>query len=266
MNTQEAKSLVESDFKRRFNGSKRLKAILEKVENGRADYGEAQSFAEEIGALLIKALRSQPLESLPREEVAEGIIRQMLKQNRTLASEVAETVQTELNRASRLSIKAKPPNFKESRIDGLVDLVKEAETEEAFLIATGEPVQTYTQSVIDEWVKTNASFQKKLGLGTSTIVRRWSGSFPSHDTNHTDWCKDLAGAYPYGDNSKVPKDVWRRHRGCRCQVLFYPSGSVTGNITALAKGERDTEQVLWNTGKKSSGINARARINKLMSE
>lgn len=46
------------------------------------------------------------------------------------------------------------------------------------------------------------------------MIRRTSVS----DT--CNWCKNLAGTYEYPDN--VPKDVYRRHENCRCQVTYDP--------------------------------------------
>ena len=45
------------------------------------------------------------------------------------------------------------------------------------------------------------------------------------------------------------KKVFQRHEGCRCTVSYYPQGTDKGTITAITKGERDTNKVLWNTGK-----------------
>ena len=59
--------------------------------------------------------------------------------------------------------------------------------------------------------------------------------------------------------------MFARHTGCSCTVMYYPNGSVKGKITALAKGEKDTDKVLWNTGEVfSNSRNAELRRRRQM--
>ena len=74
-----------------------------------------------------------------------------------------------------------------------------------------EPVKNFTQSVVDNTIKANSEFQYKAGLRPK-IIRKEAG-------NCCDWCKEVVGVYEYPD---VPKDVWRRHRFCRCTVDYLP--------------------------------------------
>ena len=126
------------------------------------------------------------------------------------------------------------PKPNPEKVRGIQNLVAEAEDADAIAVALNEPVKTNVLQNVDEWVKTNADFQNDAGL-EPIIVRTWSGSYPSHDTKHTDWCESLAGTFEYG---KEPKDVYKRHNGCRCTVEYFPNAKSKGRITAMAKGEK----------------------------
>ena len=81
-----------------------------------------------------------------------------------------------------------------------------------------EPIKNFTQSVVDDTVKANVDFQYKLGMQPK-IIRKSTG-------NCCDWCEALVGEYDYPD--EVPKDVYRRHKFCRCTVEHRPVGKKVG--------------------------------------
>ena len=68
-------------------------------------------------------------------------------------------------------------------------------------------------------VRVNAETHHKLGLKPK-IIRRTSGSCCA-------WCDALAGVYAYPE---VPRDVYRRHRYCRCTVEYAPDGKRRQNV------------------------------------
>lgn len=238
---------VRNKFSALFDKDKVVEDAFKKIKTGTATYDDAQLFAESIGDILRQSFSSLIDEvgvDIDLELLADDVVAKMLEGNYRLSSLVCDVVQDNLNKAAGLGIKPKAPGLDKTRIEGITTLVKRAENENALRNALGEKVVNLTQSYVDDWVKTNADFQANLGM-EPMIVRKWSGSYPSHDTKHTDWCEKLAGVYRYPD---VPKNVFARHEGCRCTVSYYPEGSTKGKITALKKGEKDTNQVLWNTG------------------
>lgn len=64
---------------------------------------------------------------------------------------------------------------------------------------------------MDDTIKANAEFHYKARLSPK-IIR-------TSDGNCCDWCDGVVGEYKYPD---VPKDVYRRHKNCGCEVNYYP--------------------------------------------
>lgn len=227
-----------------FNQNKTVEAVFKRIRQGRATYKDASDFSEEIGKILAKVFKGIDLDGVDLNDLAYNIVGNAMKQNIALSDLTCESVQSILNESAGVGLKPVTPKKNPEKIKGIQDLVANAESEEAVRVALDEPVITNVMSNVDDWVRTNADFQGDAGM-KPIIVRTWSGSYPSHDTRHTDWCKDLAGTWEYGDE---PNDVYRRHNGCRCRVEYFPNKKAKGRITALSKGEKDTEKVLYNTG------------------
>lgn len=239
---------IRRSFSELFEKDKRIEAIYKKIRQGRATYADASLFAEEVGTILAKVYKGIDFATVDVNDLAENIVVNSLNQNIALTDLVCESVQSSLNEAAGVGMNPVKPYHDPSRVNGIKTLVEEAEDAEEIAIALNEPVITNAISNVDNWVKTNADFQYDAGM-QPRIVRTWSGSYPSHDTKHTDWCEDLAGEWNYGEQ---PSDVFRRHEGCRCTVEYFPSKKAQGRITAMAKGEKDTEGVMERTGKFTS--------------
>lgn len=171
------------------------------------------------------------------------VLEAYLREGHSLITLFAEVAQKNLNDAAGIGLKpmlTKPPD---ARIKALAKELS-AVAPEMLPEELKNAIPPELLSMVDAIVKYNADFQAKAGLHP-VIKRTWSGSYPSHDTKHTDWCKDLAGTYDY--DSRMDPRVFARHKGCRCKVEYFPDGSAEGRITALAKGEVDRNSVLWNT-------------------
>ncbi|MDU5952904.1 MAG: hypothetical protein E6Z06_08555 [Clostridiales bacterium] len=143
--------------------------------------------------------------------IAKRIIGPSLQYNYDLVGDYARDVQTLLNEQAGLSIKGIKPEINQDRIAGIINKISNYKTFDQAKWLLDEPVVNFSQSVVDDTVKANADFQYKAGLKPK-IIRTEAG-------NCCDWCKGLAGVYAYPD---VPKDVYRRHRFCRCTVDYYP--------------------------------------------
>ena len=235
-------------FAAEFARSPDIRKTFRLLENRAADYADAQRYAIAIGDIVKDCLRAEDYTGVNLYELAD-LIGNIAGQNDELVDMVCDTIQGQMNESVNIGIKPITPGAQESRIAGIKQLVQEADGNNAIYNAVTEGVVNTAQARVDQWVKTNAEFQAKSGLG-ATIVRVWSGSYPSHDTRHTDYCRQLAGVYQYRNGVvDSPNNVFARHEGCRCTVSYYPAGTSHGTITALSKGERDENQVLWNTGK-----------------
>ena len=235
---------VRKRFSALFEKDKTIESVYKKIRTGQATYADASLFSKEIGTILSDVFKSINLAGVDVNDLAYNIVGNALNQNIALSNLVCESVQSTLNEAAGIGMNPVHPKPNASKIKGIQNLVAEAEDEHAIAVALDEPVITNVMSNVDDWVRTNADFQADAGL-QPIIVRTWSGSYPSHDTKHTDWCESLAGTFNYGEE---PKDVYKRHEGCRCTVEYFPNKKSKGRITALTKGEKDTGRVLYNTG------------------
>ena len=206
---------------------------IRKLDDGIGTYEEVSKIAELAGDQT-----AQDLIAGYSDELLDAYMRA----GHEIVSMVGEQAQQNLNDAARIGIKPMKTKYPKAKTDNIIAEIAVTESE-AIPALISNTVPTVMMSMVDDLVQYNADFQAKSGM-EPVIVRTWSGSYPSHDTKHTDWCRNLAGEYKYGSE---PKRVYARHKGCRCRVEYFPDKSAKGRITALAKGEVDRTGVLWNT-------------------
>lgn len=238
---------VRDAFNKLFEQNKEIEGVYKKVRNGTATYTEAHKFADEVGKILAKVFDDK-IDAERLDDTALYIVENMLTQNVRLTSAVCEGVQDNLNAVAEIGLNPKAPNANalNDRVRRTVEGVSNVPDGGDVKAMLSDNTRTLTLAVVDSWVRSNADFQKKAGL-SPVIVRKWDGTRGTHDTKHTDKCADWAGTYEY-DSWTTPKEVFIRHRNCGCIVAYYPDKYTQGRITALAKGETDTDGVLWNTG------------------
>lgn len=206
---------------------------IEKLDSGTGTYEEVGKIAEVIGDKI--ALNVAP-------EYTAELLDSYAAAGHELISLAGEAAQTNLNQAAGIGIKPMTTHYPKAKVQKLNESLALLDAD----LLPGEisnSVPSLMLEMVDDIVQYNADFQAKAGL-KPVIVRTWSGSYPSNDTKHTDWCKRLAGTYDYGSE---PKEVYARHKGCRCKVEYFPNRTAMGRITALSKGEIDLNGVLWNT-------------------
>lgn len=206
---------------------------IEKLDSGKGTYADVGMIAELIGDNI--AMQVSPAYSAE-------LLDAYAMAGHEIISMAGEVAQTNLNSAAGIGIKPMTTSYPKAKVRALNESLAAVGSE-----MLPEEIQNSVPSLmlemVDDMVQYNADFQAKSGL-KPIIVRTWSGSYPSHDTKHTDWCRELAGTYEYGHE---PKNVYARHKGCRCKVEYFPSKSAKSRITALSKGEIDINGVLWNT-------------------
>lgn len=246
--TQELTEKVLSEFAKNIEANKRAKAILEKINAGEAVYKQAEEYAYQVGGALAKALRTavdgsilpdRPID----EELAEALLRQGLIRDHELVAKAAADVQYALNRKAGLGLNAMTAELNRDRVDGLIRQLSKAERAEDAIRQIEEPVRNFSQGVVDSTLKRNVEFQGRAGL-KPRIIR-------TAESNCCAWCSDLAGTYDYPN---VPKDVYRRHRYCRCSVDYDPgSGSLRQNV--WTKGWTDPEESAKIAARMQIGMN-----------
>lgn len=205
-----------TSFGTKLRGNEKLAALTDKLQNGTATYADAYEYALEVGTDLSDVFAEElSSDVLPDGKmyfnIANRVVRDPLTRAYNLIADECEGVQTQLNTAAGIALKAQRPEYPESRIKGFIDRISSEPDYDKVSWILREPVKTYSQSVVDDSVKKNAEFHYKAGL-SPRIIR-------SAAAHCCEWCNDVAGTYTYPN---VPKDVYRRHNFCRCQVEYDP--------------------------------------------
>lgn len=224
---------IEQEFEKRVKSDSLLADLAAKLEAGTATHTEAYEYAGRVGEILTDAYQHNiASSSLPDGKlwynIANRVITPTMKNNYDIISKYVTDVQTSLNKAAGIGIKALPPDMDVSdKILGIVNRVSGEESYDDIKWILQEPVKTFGRNVVDSSIRTNVEFQGKAGL-TPKIVRKTSGSCCK-------WCTALAGTYTYPD---VPRDVYRRHDNCRCTVNFDPGNGKIQNVHSGKEGKR----------------------------
>lgn len=238
---------IETEFKNKTEKSKILKKKILALKSGKATHLDSNEFAIEVGNILADVFKNEITEdALPDKKmyynIAKRLIEPNMKTNYDLVSDYSREVQEVLNEESNISLKAIKPEINQDRIDGIVNKISGYDDFKEGKWLLYEPIINFTQSVVDDTIRTNADFQFKSGL-TPKVVRKEAG-------NCCDWCKEVAGTYNYPD--EVPNDVWRRHRYCRCTVEYFPGDG----------RKQDSWTKKWGDADKSDKIEKRKKFNK----
>ena len=191
---------------------KRLKNVNIKATS----YEDVNDYAVALGEILTTAFNIHITEN--PGEIIEQILNDRLKENHRLITDFGRMVQDILNKQAKIGLEAQIPEVNQSRIDGLVGKITEEGFEQSKWLL-GSPVVNFNQSVVDDMVRKNAEFHFRSGMSPK-IIRKEVG-------NCCKWCKNLVGTYKYPD---VPKDVYRRHRNCRCTVEYIPKKGIRQDV------------------------------------
>ena len=215
---------IQRDFEEKVKKNNTLKRITAKIEKGTATYADADEYAVEVGKILAEVYkRHLSSDILPDGKlyfnIAECVLTKPMERAYEMIDEAARKTQEGLNKAAGIGIAAISTPINRSRIIGIVEIVSAAENFDDVAHMLQEPVINFAQSIISDNVKNNVEFQGKAGL-SPTIERIVRGDC-------CDWCSQLAGKYKY---PKVPRDVYRRHRFCRCLVIYDPGDGSKENV------------------------------------
>lgn len=237
---------IKSEFEGARLDSEILKDLLSKLHHNKASYLDANQYAIEIGEILSKALgASLTNETLPDGKmyynIAQRVLTDVLGRNYELVSDYAEQVQKNLNSEARIGLTAQVPELNQDRIDGLVNRLASEESFDDVRWLLEEPVVNFTQSIIDDSIQKNAEFHHKSGLQPE-IVRKAA-------YHCCEWCQEVQGTYKY---PRVPKDIYRRHKCCKCTVDYDPKSGKVQNVWSKAWSESDKSDKIET--RKSIGI------------
>ena len=207
---------IQGEFKSKTAKSKILKKKILALQSRKVTHKDSNEFAIELGKILADTFKGEITKNVLPDgkmyyNIAKRLIEPNMKSNYDLVSDYSRNVQDILNKESHISLKAIKPELNQDRIDGIINKICDYDDFNQGKWLLDEPIKNFTQSIVDDTIKTNAEFQYNSGLGAK-IIRRDSG-------NCCEWCANLAGVYEYPD---VPKEVYHRHQRCRCTVEYFP--------------------------------------------
>ena len=187
---------------------KMVKAI-ERLDKGTGTYKDVNAMAIFLGRRIAEEMGISFSEEALTNYLAAG---------HEVIVDKAVTAQENLNKKAGIGLKPKTTKTPNAKIAAAVATVKAAKPEAvASICDTALP--SLMLEMVDDIQRYNADFQRDAGL--HPIIRRvWSGSYPSHDTKHTDNCETLAGEWKYGEE---PRETYMRHEGCRCTIEIVSS-------------------------------------------
>ena len=210
---------ISEEFQRKMAGNSKIKSLGAKIQNQIATYRDAQEYAIKVSELMSETLLSNlSADILPDGKlyynIAQRVMQEALGQNGIYGEigSYCSEVQQILNKEAEIGIKAVPPELKQDRVDGIVDIVSGKDNFDEIKYMLKEPIVNFGQSIVDEAVRVNADFQYNAGLSPK-VIRTSTG-------HCCKWCSDLAGTYDYEKVKAAGSDVWKRHEGCKCLVEY----------------------------------------------
>lgn len=206
---------IKQAFDARCEKDSTLTHIKHKIENGTATMEDTSIYARRLGENLRKAIEgtTKP-DDLPGEKmyynIAQSILEPLLRDNYEDVNGICADVQQALDDKKGIGLKPQKASFPEERVRAAVNGAVVKETAEHAIQVLGRTAENITGSFQTDYIKKNAEFRSKAGL--NCYIERKGGH------NCCDWCRGLAGRYRYPD--EVPKDVYRRHDNCTCDVSY----------------------------------------------
>lgn len=204
---------IKSDLVKLSKSDKHLQSIIKRLESGNANLADVDDFAQATGTVLKKVFEKSIIESpkaFTDEQLIAEILGDIFGDNYDLINSVAENIQKQLDKVAGIGIKPQRADFPSERIENLAKVTAQKNlTDKTSLSEFTASVENINGSIFTDYVKTNADFRSKAGLKVYVIR--------SDHSKCCAWCSKLAGKYVYPD---VPKDVWRRHKRCTCEITY----------------------------------------------
>lgn len=217
---------IQSDFKEKCRNDKELGKLIDKIDSGKGDFRDAQSFAEHIGDRLGEAyVENLTEETLPNgrlyRNIAEKVITPTMEYNHELVCDASGKVEQALNEEAGIGLKVQVPELDQDRLNGLINHVSDHEdpftAEKAQELA--DLTENFTHHVVDAFIEKNADAHYAAGLSPK-IERDAMAECCA-------WCLDLAGTYDY---PLKDRSVYQRHKDCRCVVDYHPGNGKVQNV------------------------------------
>ena len=236
--------LIQNAFKNKFKSNDEIKRLNKLLEDKNSNQFDSHHYAMQVGDILSESFLENISEDvLPNQtmyyNIAKRVLEPTMSLNHELVSTYALDTQTNLNKQAGLNIRGIKAELNQDRIDGIIEKLS-SDTFEKTKWVLVEPIENFTQAVVDDTVKYNAKFHHELGLSPK-IVRKEHG-------HCCDWCKQLVGEYEY---SQAPDDIYKRHGHCRCTVEYDPGNG--------AKKRQNVHTKQWKESQNNDKIEERKK-------
>lgn len=229
--------------------SKVLNKYEKYIKQGSVSYETAHNFSLEAYDIAFNAVKKTLTpDALPDERlyfnIAERTLKPLIEQGCNDIADYCKQIQKNMNDSLGAHIKAADVPLESDRIDDIVSHAANIEKFDEVVDKIGYSMENLYQHVVDESIRRNADMHYKLGFKPK-IIR-------IAESKCCKWCSNLEGTYNYADVSNQGNDVFRRHRNCRCKVLYEEKkGNKYERTDVWSKKTLSEEQVEKLTKKKN---------------
>lgn len=238
---------IRKDYIEFSKRNKYIQDLIAKFENGKASLSEIDSITKATGYALKVAITknvSENAAAFADEDTLLEILDGTFHDNYELINEVAASVQKNLDKKQGINIKPQKADFPQDRIENLAKFTAGKDlSEEKDLSEFGASIENINNSIYTDYVQTNAKFRYEAGLRVYVIRTDGAGC--------CEWCSNLVGKY---EEPNIPKDVWRRHKRCSCEITYVNEKT----------GARD--RITYSDSKNGKKIESQKHVTKLTPE
>lgn len=210
---------IQKRFLNLLRTDRTLNRVKNRVRDG-TDYEIANEYAIRAGELLSQSINAET-KTLPymSEEVAREVLYPVLTLDHDLVNTASVQIQQNMNAANGINVSAMSADLDTNRIEGFITKVSSYDTYDAARWVMGEPIVNYSQSTVDYTIRKNMDANARLGM-EAQLIRKIDPAETAKGNRACKWCQSLAGTYKYNDVKDTGNEVFRRHRGCRCQLIY----------------------------------------------
>jgi len=204
---------IRQEFQDSVNADKRCQELYRKIRSGDASYKTASQLAVRVGENLGKVLKKYAPQTSVYEWDLNDLLPKSLGLDHRIVATACEQIQERMNKDAGLGIKPKAPKFDYDRVNGLIkELEDHADNFEDIETAFYDQLCNFSQSVVDESIRTNMQMMARAGIKTQVVRQA--------EFKACEWCRAVAGTYDYAEVKDTGNDVWRRHENCRCTITY----------------------------------------------
>lgn len=229
----ETSKKIAQDFRDLAAANPKLSAMLKKLNNGKADYLDADKYALELAQALGKALQLNLGEGKLSGETYREVINEVLPPGLydiydDVAS-FAQTIQKGINERAKMGLNAVKSEFNGKEVDNIVKKATSVSTFDNIPGGINNDLMHMAQNVATDTMKANAKLANDVGM--EAVVTRIYDGVGVHTQKGgkykkaCKWCLDRCGVnVPYPD--AIANDMFRRHPGCGCVITYTVNGKM----------------------------------------